>query len=87
MSFDNLNPGDTPHFVYLTILLIALLSGLIFRGHIKASQLLKQALIWLVIIILLIIAYSYRYHFYDLKSRVSNEMFPARSVLLFIFAK
>lgn len=79
MDLNNLNSGELPQLVYLTILLVALLSSVLFRSHLKASQLLKQALGWLIIALVAIIIYSYRFSFYSLKDRVTKELLPSQA--------
>ncbi len=80
MSFDNLSSSDWPHFVYLSLLLLALASSVIFKSHLSASQLLKQMLGWVIIILVILVGYSFRYDFIALKNRVSRELFPSKIV-------
>jgi aspartyl protease family protein len=79
MGFHNLSGGELANFVYLSALLIMLCSSVIFRSHLKASELVKQAFLWLIIILFIIVIYSFRYDFYDLKSRVVTELFPSKA--------
>lgn len=79
MSLDNLSPSELPQALYLVLLLITLVSSVVFRSHLKASQLIKQAVAWVVIALVAIIIYSYRYDFYDLENRITTEIFPSKA--------
>ena len=84
MNFDNINSADLPHFIYLSLLLVMLASGIIFKSHLKASQLIKQIVMWLIIVLFILVVYSFRYDFYRLKDsvseRISGELFPSKVV-------
>lgn len=76
----NLNSAELPHFVYLILLLTLLFSGVIFNSKLKTSELLKQAFWWLVIILVVLVLYSFRYELSFIKSRVTGELFPSKVV-------
>lgn len=80
MNFNGFNSEDWSNFIYLTILLIYLVSSVIFRSHIKTSQLLKQFMGWAGIALIAIILYSFRYEFKTVKNRVLVELFPSSVV-------
>jgi aspartyl protease family protein len=78
MNFDNISSSEWPSLVYLSLLLTLLVSSVIFKSHLKASDLLKQAMIWAVIVLVILIAYSFRYNLSAIKDRVSAELFPSK---------
>jgi aspartyl protease family protein len=80
MSFTNISSEDLPNVIYLSLLLVFLASSIIFKSHLKASQLLKQAFGWSIIILIILIGYSFRHDFNSLKNRVSGELFPSKIV-------
>jgi aspartyl protease family protein len=80
MGFYNLSSSELGNFIYLILLLVALVSSVILRSHLKSSELVKQAFLWLIIILFIIVAYSFRYNFYDLKSRLITELLPSKII-------
>lgn len=80
MNFNNIDSSQLPNLIYLSLLLILLVNGVIFKSHIKASDLLKQIGSWSVIILIILIAYSFRYDLSSIKDRVSAELFPSKVV-------
>lgn len=82
MGLDNLGSDELPHFIYLILLLTILVSGFIFRSTLKVSDLVKQASLWLLIALAVIIIYSFRYDFYNLKNRIAAELFPSRAIMV-----
>ncbi len=80
MSFDNINSADLPHLVYLSLLLVMLMSSLVFKSHIKVSAVLKQMMLWAIIVLVILVAYSFRYDFYRLQDRVFGELFPSKII-------
>ncbi|MCE3255201.1 MAG: Transporter [Rickettsiaceae bacterium] len=81
MNFSDTNSSDLLNIVYLSLLLTLLASSVLFKSHLKASELAKQALWWSVIILVILVAYSFRYDFYRIKDRLSAELFPSRAVI------
>ncbi|MES2677110.1 MAG: TIGR02281 family clan AA aspartic protease [Pseudomonadota bacterium] len=80
MSLDNINSADLPHLVYLSLLLAMLVGSIVFKSHLKTSEILKQIVMWLIIILIILVFYSFRYDFYQIKARVFGELFPSKIV-------
>jgi aspartyl protease family protein len=78
MNFNNIDNSQLPNLVYLSLLLVLLVSSVVFKSHIKASDLLKQVAGWAIIILVILIAYSFRYDIYSIKDRVKAELFPSK---------
>ena len=76
----NINSSDLPNFIYLSFLLIFLASSVVLKSHLKISELARQALMWLIIILFILTIYSFRHDFYKLKNRVASELFPSKIV-------
>jgi len=76
----NLNADDTGRFIYLFALLIFLASGFLFRGKIKTSEILKQLSLWFLIIMGIVILYSFRFEFMNIKNRLLAELFPSKAI-------
>jgi aspartyl protease family protein len=76
------NPGavdsdnDLPRLVYLMVLLAALGGGFLFRSALRVRESLRNAAIWIVVALALLVAYSYRDVVMDTKNRVTGELFP-----------
>lgn len=80
MNLSDLNSSDWPNFIYISLLLILLISKVLFKSHLKALVLLKQALIWSIIMLVIIIAYSFRFELFNLKNRILAELHPSKVV-------
>ena len=74
------NFEDWSNFIYLSFLLIYLISSVIFKSHIKASQLLKQFMGWVGIALISLILYSFRHEVKSIKNRVVAELFPSNII-------
>jgi aspartyl protease family protein len=79
MHFDSLNSNELANFIYLSILLVALISSITLRNHQKISTLLKQFFIWLLIALFSIIIYSYRHSLYQIAQNISSELVPSEA--------
>ncbi len=77
MSFSNLNSADFQNFVYLLLLLFVSIFGMVFRDKASIPKILKYFGIWSAVGLIVIIFYSYRYEFSDLKNRVMGEINPS----------
>ena len=82
MYFDNLDSSELPHLIYSILLLAALVSSFIFRSNLKLFKLVKQVLLWILIGLTIIVLYSFRYDFYNLKNRIITELFPSKAVMI-----
>ena len=80
MNFNNIDHSQIANLIYLSLLLILLISGILFRGRIKISELLMQVIGWLAIIVVILIAYSFRFELFKAKDRVYAELFPSQVV-------
>ncbi|MES2961174.1 MAG: TIGR02281 family clan AA aspartic protease [Pseudomonadota bacterium] len=76
MDFNSLNQGDWQNFIYLTLILVMLVSGLISR-RMPFPKVVKYLAIWSAIGILAISLYAYRFEFSDFKNRVMGEIKPS----------
>jgi aspartyl protease family protein len=77
--FGGLNEDEIIRFIYLSIILIALATG-IFSGGLRKSKIAKYLLIWSGIAFLFIALYSFRFEFASLKNRVVAELVPSRAI-------
>lgn len=78
MNFNNIDSSQLPHLIYLSLLLALLVSGVVFKSRLKTSELLKQLSAWLLIVLVVLIIYSFRYDLYSIKNRVSAELLPSK---------
>jgi aspartyl protease family protein len=69
---------DLPQMIYLILLLAFLASSVLFNKQIKASKVVGQLLIWAVIILVILFAYSFRFDFINFKNRIAGELFPTK---------
>ena len=77
MDFNNLNDSDWRSLIYLSILLCAMLAGVVFRSNLKITTIMKYFVIWGIGAFLAIILYAYRYEFSDFKNRIIGEVNPS----------
>ena len=77
MDFYNLNKGDWQNFIYLAVVLVALLSGLSSRRELGLKKILKYSAIWSVVGLISISIYTYRHEFSDFKNRILGEINPS----------
>jgi len=76
----DLTNNQTGNLIYL-IGLICLIGGGILRSRrMKLSLVFKQLLCWLVIILTIVLLYSYRYEFSSIKDRIQSELMPSKVV-------
>ena len=80
MNFNGFNSEDWSNFIYLSFLLIYLVSSVIFKSHIKTSQLLKQFMGWVGIALISLILYSFRHEVKSIKNRIVAELFPSNII-------
>ena len=76
MNLNSLNEGDWQNFIYLTLILVTMVSGLISR-RMPFGKVFKYLAIWSAIGILAISLYAYRFEFSDFKNRVMGEIKPS----------
>ncbi|NBV07077.1 MAG: hypothetical protein EBS06_07595 [Proteobacteria bacterium] len=69
MDFSNFSSSDWQSFSYSSLLLVLLLSGLLSRKDISVAKILKYLALWSLVAASLVLIYSYRYEFSDLKNR------------------
>ena len=77
MNFDNFQSGDWQNFLYLSLILIILVSGLVSRRDFAYAKVVKYLALWSVIGFFFVILYSYRFEFYDFKDRILGEINPS----------
>jgi aspartyl protease family protein len=78
MNLSNIDNSQLPNLIYFSVLLIFLVSSLFFRSNLKISELVKQMLGWIIIILIILVIYSFRYDIYSIKDRISRELFPSK---------
>ena len=76
MNINNIDSSQYPNMVYLSLLLVLLVSSFISSRKFKTSTIIKQATLWSVIALIALIIYSFRHDFYQIKNRVTTELFP-----------
>lgn len=76
----DLNADDTANAIYLVIMLAFLVSGVLLNKRMKISEFLKSLFLWTIIILFLVLLYSFRYDFYKIKDRILGELDPSRPV-------
>lgn len=77
----NLSSSDWQNFIYYALLLVFLSVSLFSRRDLPFSRVLKYLSIWLVIALVIIGLYSYRYEFSDFKNRILGELNPSAAQL------
>lgn len=77
MDFYSLNNGDWQNFIYLAVILVALLSGLSSRRELGLKKILKYFTIWSFVGLVSISLYAYRHEFSDFKNRILGEINPS----------
>jgi len=73
-----LGQAEVGRFIY-SVLLISLLGGSVavrYRGN--ASKIVKDALLWVIIILGFVLIYSFRFEAMDVKDRLLGELLPDR---------
>jgi aspartyl protease family protein len=75
---DNLTTNDAFNIFYFLILLALIGRGVMTRFSHQPSKFLNHAIVWLSIIFVLVVGYSYRYEFSGLGGRFLGEMSPSR---------
>lgn len=68
------------NLVHSLAILVLLGSSLTLRLKNNLSQNLKYAAVWIIILVILILAYSYRHEFRNAKQRVLGELLPSHAV-------
>jgi aspartyl protease family protein len=76
MSFNSFESGDWQNFIYLLLILLVMAGSLFSRRDFAFGKILKYLVIWSAVGLMIIILYSYRYEFSDLKNRVLGEINP-----------
>jgi aspartyl protease family protein len=76
MDLNSLSEGDWQNFIYLTLILVIMVSGLISR-RMPFGKVFKYLAIWSAFGIFAISLYAYRFEFSDFKNRVMGEIKPS----------
>lgn len=77
MDFTSLSDSDRQNLLYLTLILVVLVSGLLSRRDLAFGKILKYLSIWSLIGLVSVALYTYRYEFSDFKNRIIGEIKPA----------
>jgi len=73
---DALDAGDRPRFVYLLLLLVLIGSSVVLHTRSQPGSAIRNAALWVAIGLVLVIGYSYRDEFADLRARITGELLP-----------
>jgi aspartyl protease family protein len=76
---NSLTSDETFNVIYFVILLALFASSMIARMANRPIKFLKDISIWLAVVFVLVLGYSYRYEFSGVKERVLGELSPARA--------
>jgi aspartyl protease family protein len=79
--FSTLDSGDQQNLIYSVLLLVFLISSVVFRRSISASQALKYGAWWVGIGFVMVAIYAYRFEFRDFKNRILGELNPTTARL------
>ena len=71
--------GDFGSLAYKIALLVFVGAGVLFMFRERFAQALTAALLWVVLALILVVGYSYRYELHDVADRVMAELCPATS--------
>ncbi len=77
MSFYNLDQADWHNIIYLALILTVLVLNLLSRGNLDFKKNFKHFSAWLIVALLAVALYSYRYEFSDFKNRILGEINPS----------
>ena len=79
-TFSPLSSGDSVSLVYKIALLVFVGAGVLimFRGRFVKA--LTAALLWIVLALVLVVGYTYRYELRDVADRVMAELVPGHVV-------
>lgn len=77
----NLASVDWQQLVFYLILISFLLSAIFSRSGIRIAQVLKYLSYWLLIALVILFIYSYRFDFANFKNRILGELFPSMAVV------
>lgn len=73
-----IDSGNAPNLIYGLLLLSLLGGSVVLHFRARPGTALRQAAVWVAIGLVLVIAYSYRDDFADLRARLSGELLPAQ---------
>jgi aspartyl protease family protein len=79
MSFSNLGQSDWQNIVFSSIVIFMLLSSILSRREVSLAKIIKYILIWSVIVIIGLAAYSYRYKFFEFADNLASEINPSKA--------
>ncbi|MFM6973400.1 MAG: TIGR02281 family clan AA aspartic protease [Alphaproteobacteria bacterium] len=79
-NYNDLSGSQIANVIYI-IIVIALIAFGFSRKEMPVKLILKYTIIWIAIILFVIVLYSFRYEFGDVKNRVSTELFPSKAVI------
>lgn len=71
-----IDEGDQPRLVFLIILLVAFGGSLVLHIRSRPGTALRQAAVWVALGLVLVIGFSYRDVFTDLRARLTGELLP-----------
>ena len=72
--------GNQMRLVYMTMLLVLVASGIVGGRRYRFGAVVKQAAVWIAIALVLVVGYSFRHEFSDVKDRVVGEFLPHQGV-------
>ncbi len=78
MNFNNLQDSDWQNFIFLSLLLVLMLSNILTRRNQNFGVILKYLGIWSLIGFIFVFIYSYRFELSNFKNRIIGELVPSK---------
>lgn len=75
-----LSTGEFGSFAYMLLILVFLGSSALTMFRERFSQAMTAALLWIVVALVLVIGYSYRYELHNVADRVMSELIPGHVI-------
>ena len=79
---ETLSDDDLLSFVYGIALLVFLVAGVVAHRHVRPGKILTSLAIWLVLIVAVVLGYSYRHEAPAIGNRLIAELMPSRGAVL-----
>ena len=73
-----MNSDQLPSATVSIIVLVMLIAGLLSSKRVSFSQAIKYSVLWLLFGLIIVILYSYRFEFTELKNRVAGSINPTK---------
>lgn len=79
-NYNDFSGLEIANLIYIIIVIALIIFGF-SRKEMPVKLILKYTITWITIILFVIVLYSFRYEFGDIKNRVSTELFPSKAVI------